>query len=252
MATSTPTPPDADPPPSAQPRHETLDSVAAQIDAIDMLIGLARHSIRVFDVDLSGTRWNDAARAQKIVAFLRATPNARLDIVVHDTGWIERSCPRLTGLLKVRGHLITVRRTGEDARHAMDPLLIVDDQHYLHRLHAVADLELRDRLPGAAHLRALAGDDRQLLDRGVERLRVGLALADAHVERDLHDPRHLHDRRQAEVVLQLHAQLVVVALLHARNVCLGDCHQRSMSWPQPSRLQTRTLTCSPPLPSLNR
>jgi len=135
MATSTPTPPDADPPPAAQPRHETLDSVAAQIDAIDMLIGLARHSIRVFDVDLSGTRWNDAARAQKIVAFLRATPDARLDIVVHDTGWIERSCPRLTGLLKVRGHLITVRRTGEDAKHAMDPLLIVDDQHYLHRLH---------------------------------------------------------------------------------------------------------------------
>src|SRR2546430_6140249 len=31
--------------------------------------------------------------------------------------------------------------------------------------HAVADLELRDRLPGAAHLCALAGDDRQLLDR---------------------------------------------------------------------------------------
>lgn len=135
MATSTPTPPDADPPPATQPRHETLDSVAAQIDAIDMLIGLARHSIRVFDVDLSGTRWNDAARAQKIVAFLRATPDARLDIVVHDTGWIERSCPRLTGLLKVHGHVITVRRTGEDAKHAMDPLLIVDDRHYLHRLH---------------------------------------------------------------------------------------------------------------------
>ena len=135
MATSTPTPPDADPPPSAQPRHETLDTVAAQIDAIDTLIGLARHSIRVFDVDLSGTGWNNATRAEKIVAFLRATPKARLDVVVHDTGWIERSCPRLTGLLKVHGHVVSVRRTGEEARHAMDPLMIVDDQHYLHRLH---------------------------------------------------------------------------------------------------------------------
>jgi hypothetical protein len=118
-----------------QPRHETLDSVAAQVDAIDTLIGLARHSIRVFDADLSGTGWNNAARADKIVAFLRATRNARLDIVVHDTGWIERSCPRLTRLLKVRGHAITIRRTGEHAKHAMDPLMIVDDQHYLHRLH---------------------------------------------------------------------------------------------------------------------
>jgi len=135
MATSTPTPPDADPSPAAQPRHETLDTVAAQIDAIDTLIGFAWHTIRVFDVDLSGTKWNDDARARKIVAFLRATPNARVDIVVHDTGWIERSCPRLTGLLRVHGHALTIRRTGEDAKHAMDPLLIVDDQHYLHRLH---------------------------------------------------------------------------------------------------------------------
>ena len=135
MATSTPTPPDADSSPAVQTRHETLDTVAAQIDAIDTLIGLARHSIRVFDVDLSGIGWNNAGRAEKILAFLRATPKARLDIVVHDTGWIERSCPRLTGLLKVHGHVITVRRTGEDAKHAMDPLLIVDDQHYLHRLH---------------------------------------------------------------------------------------------------------------------
>jgi hypothetical protein len=135
MVTSTPTPPDANSSPAAQPRHETLDTVAAQIDAIDTLIGLARHSIRVFDVDLSGIGWNNAARAEKIVAFLRATPKARLDVVVHDTSWIERSCPRLTGLLRVHGHVVTVRRTGEDARHAMDPLMIVDDQHYLHRLH---------------------------------------------------------------------------------------------------------------------
>src|SRR5438477_4738509 len=48
--------------------------------------------------------------------------------------------------------------------------------------HPFADLELRDRLAGAANLGALAGNDRQLGDRGVERLRVRLRLADAHVE----------------------------------------------------------------------
>src|SRR5580765_733676 len=119
--------------------------------------------------------------------------------------------------------------------------------------HAVADLELRDRLPGAANLRALAGDDRQLLERGVDLLGVRLALADAHVERDLLDRRRLHDRRQAELLLQVAPELVVVALLHARDVCLGrGRHYLSISWPQPSRLQTRTLTRSPSLPSLNR
>ena len=51
---------------------------------------------------------------------------------------------------------------------------------------------------------------------------------------------------EAELLLQLVAQLVVVALLQARHVGrLGRGHQRSISWPQPSRLQTRTLTVSP-------
>ena len=135
MATSTPTSPDTNPPASIPSRHEILDSVAAQIAAVDELIGLARHSIRVFDFDLSSMGWNDAARADKIVKFLRATRGARLDIVVHDTGWIERSSPRLTRLLRYYGHAITILRTGDDAKHAMDPLMIVDDQHYLHRLH---------------------------------------------------------------------------------------------------------------------
>jgi hypothetical protein len=109
--------------------------VSAQIAAIDELIGLAHRSIRVFDVDLSWMGWNESTRAEMIVTFLRSSRNVRLDIVVHDTGWIERSCPRLTRLLKYYGHLITILRTGGDAKHAMDPLMIVDDLHYLHRLH---------------------------------------------------------------------------------------------------------------------
>src|SRR5262249_24654734 len=58
----------------------------------------------------------------------------------------------------------------------------------------------------------------------------------------------LHDRREPELLLQLRPQLVVVPLLQARHVCLRDGHQRSSSWRQPSRLQTRTLTM-PSLPS---
>src|SRR5438034_4062525 len=60
--------------------------------------------------------------------------------------------------------------------------------------HALADLELGDRLAGLAHLRALPRDDRQLLERRVELLRVGLRLADAHVERDLLQLGDVHHR----------------------------------------------------------
>ena len=135
MATSTPVPPDSAESPVPSPRHETLVTVAAQVEAIDTLIGLAKRSIHVFDTDLSDMGWNDVARAEKIVAFLRARRTSRLEIIVHDTGWVERSCPRLTRLLKYYGHAVAILRTGEDARRAMDPLLIVDDTHFLHRFH---------------------------------------------------------------------------------------------------------------------
>lgn len=135
MATSTPTPPEAPASTPPTPQHELLTSVAAQVAAIDTLVELARRSIDVFDVDLSWMGWNAAARAERVSAFLRSSPGARLRIVVHDTGWIERSCPRLTNLLKYRDHAVSIRRTGEDAKHAMDPLVIVDDAHFLHRLH---------------------------------------------------------------------------------------------------------------------
>jgi hypothetical protein len=122
MATSANT---ADGGPSADPlpQQEMLATVAAQVAAIDTLLGLARHSIRVFDVDLSGMGWNGAARAATITGLLRSNPAAKVEIIVHDTGWIERSCPRLLNIL---GSAVTPcdRRTGPDTK-AMDPLLFV-------------------------------------------------------------------------------------------------------------------------------
>lgn len=135
MATSTPTPPDDAAAAPPVPRQQVLDTIAAQTAAIDELIGLARHTIRVFDYDLSETGWNGAARTEKLAAFLRTNRGARLEIIVHDTRWLEHSGARLTNLLKRFAHAITIYRTGPDAKGAMDPLVIVDDRHFLHRYH---------------------------------------------------------------------------------------------------------------------
>jgi hypothetical protein len=133
---STPIPAEGGEANDSLPRYQALTTVAEQVAAIDTLIGLAKHSIRVYDVDLAGMGWNGEARAHSLAAFLRASPAARLEIVVRDTGWIERSCSRLMQLLKYNSHLIAIRRAGEDARSAMDPLMIVDGVHFLHRFHA--------------------------------------------------------------------------------------------------------------------
>ena len=87
----------------------------------------------------------------------------------------------------------------------------------------------------------LAGDQRQMLDGLVEHLRVLLRLADAHVQRDLEEARHLHDARVAEALVQRRDDLGAVALLQARVIGgVGAGHQL-MSLPQSRRRHLRTL-----------
>ena len=135
MATSIPPPPDAGATAPPLPQQQRLETLAEQVAAIDRLVGLARLSIRVFDGDLAQMGWNSAARAERLAAFLRGSRNARLEIIVHDTRWLEGSAPRLTTLLRQFSHAITIYRTGAEARAAADPLLLVDGRHYLHRFH---------------------------------------------------------------------------------------------------------------------
>lgn len=113
-----------------------LDTVAAQVAAIDSLIDLAGERLLVFDRDLAEGGWNGARRAERIAAFLRRSRNPRLSIIVHEPRYLEASCPRLTDLLKVYSHAVQVWRTGLDARGATDALVIADDRHFLHRYHA--------------------------------------------------------------------------------------------------------------------
>ena len=135
MATSTPPPADGASALPPEPVHERLDTLAAQVAAIDRLVELARLSIRVFDGDLAQTGWDSVARTEGLARFLRGSRHARLEIIVHDTRWIEASAPRLRDLLRQFSHAMTIYRTGAGARAIADPLVIVDGRHYLHRLH---------------------------------------------------------------------------------------------------------------------
>jgi hypothetical protein len=123
------------PPPPGLPREERLDSIGALTRAQNDVIALARRHVKVFDIDLSWGGWNSDARCAALGAFMRTIPGARLDIIVHDTHWIEASGARLMALLARHSHAMTIYRTGHSARAARDPLLIVDDDHFVHRFH---------------------------------------------------------------------------------------------------------------------
>ena len=118
-----------------EPREAVLDSVAAQAAAIDEIIGLAQHRLQVFDVDLAQCGWHSAARAEALGAFLRRNRKAKVEIIVHDTRFIETSCARLVTLLRQHAHAITIYKTGSEARNAMDPLVLADARHFVHRFH---------------------------------------------------------------------------------------------------------------------
>lgn len=120
---------------SVAPRVAALATIAEQITAIDELIALAQHHIQVFDQDLSQTGWNNAARTERLATFLRGVRGRRLDIIVHDTRYLESACPRMLRLLSAYGHAMTILQTGAEGTLATDPLIIVDGQHYLHRFH---------------------------------------------------------------------------------------------------------------------
>jgi hypothetical protein len=121
--------------PQQQPRTIELATVAEQAAAIDQLIGLAERRIRVFDQDLSQMGWNQPTRTDRLAQFLRGTRGRRLEVIVHDTHFLESACPRMLSLLRTYSYAMTIYRTGAEAKLATDPLVIVDDRHYLHRFH---------------------------------------------------------------------------------------------------------------------
>jgi hypothetical protein len=123
------------PEPPIEPRVVVLNSIAEQAAAIDDLILMARRHVRVFDQDLSQAGWNSAQRAERLTGFLRAARGRRLDIIVHDTRYVESACPRMVALLRTFSYAMSIFKTGDEAKIATDPLVIVDSTHYLHRFH---------------------------------------------------------------------------------------------------------------------
>src|SRR6185369_2783519 len=91
--------------------------------------------------------------------------------------------------------------------------------------------------------RFLAGDARQFVGAGVDDLRVGGRLAEAHVDHDLGDLRHLHHVLVAELLGQSrHDFLDVLVLQPGVHLSTTPSHLR----------QIRTLRPSPRILSPNR
>jgi len=121
-------------PDGGEGREWRVETLAEQVAALDGIVALAQSRIQLFDVDLAQGGWERRERVDALARFLRQR-NARFDVIVHETRWIESSAPRFVHLLRQYGHAMTLYRTGAEAKTAMDPLLIVDQRHFVHRFH---------------------------------------------------------------------------------------------------------------------
>jgi len=112
-----------------------INGVAEYEEALDILIELARQHLRIFDYNLEDGGYNTLRRFELLRTFLLASRNNRLEIVLHDTDYLTRFCPRMINLFKQFSHAVTIMKTTPEAKSIYDPFAVADLTCYVHRFH---------------------------------------------------------------------------------------------------------------------
>lgn len=132
------------------PIHQKFDGAREYEAALNTLLEQAQHNVRIFDFNLADGGYNSPRRFELVQRFLLASPANRLKIVLHETDYLLRFCPRMMMLIKQFGHAIELNQTDSDARRLYDPFATADRDCHVHRFHyedSRAVLALRD-IPG--------------------------------------------------------------------------------------------------------
>ncbi|MGE5094516.1 MAG: hypothetical protein ACM3SO_05220 [Betaproteobacteria bacterium] len=115
--------------------YRALASIAESQAAIDEVIASAQRTLRIFDISLANRGFGSPARIERLRRLLVAGRAHRILIALHDAEGLERECPRLLTLLRQFPMSVEVHRTVGEARNAMDPFVVADDQSVWHQMH---------------------------------------------------------------------------------------------------------------------
>ena len=114
---------------------ELMTTWAEHDASVERLLPMARHSIAIFDRDLSCFRLESPMLHDHLVRFLRDHPGATLRIAVRQADALQRNSPRLMQLLRLFAHNFHLVETPPHLAHLSDSMLLVDDGHALIRFH---------------------------------------------------------------------------------------------------------------------
>lgn len=115
--------------------HEKFDTLNEYHAALDLVIQRAEKNLNIFDFNLADSGYNSLQRFQLLRNFLLAGRNNRLIIILHETDYLTKYCPRIMSLLTQFSHAIDIRQTREQAKQIHDTFLLADNRHYVHRFH---------------------------------------------------------------------------------------------------------------------
>lgn len=120
----------------ASPGETRFDTYEAYRLAVATVVMQAQRELAIFDPDLEETGLESRAGVEHLTRLLAAGRGRQLRIVLHDTGHLERHCPRLIRLLQDYGHIASLRRSPEHLRNLTDCFIVADGSHAAIRFHA--------------------------------------------------------------------------------------------------------------------
>lgn len=118
------------------PGESRFATYEAYRQAVAMVVMQAQRELTIFDPDLKETGLESRVGVEHLSRLLAAGRGRRMRIVLHDTGHLERHCPRLIRLLQNYGHIASLRRSPEHLRNLTDCFIVADGSHAAIRFHA--------------------------------------------------------------------------------------------------------------------
>ncbi len=122
-------------------RIETRSQARA---AFDDIVSRAQRSLRIADDCGEFYGFDRKAFGDALEALLGRGRDTTIEFVLHDPGFVERSCPRVVALLRRHWPRLRVLRSDEAARNYPRGFVVADDCVVLRRPHHDSALTLVD------------------------------------------------------------------------------------------------------------
>uniref|UniRef100_Q47HS5 DUF7931 domain-containing protein n=1 Tax=Dechloromonas aromatica (strain RCB) TaxID=159087 RepID=Q47HS5_DECAR len=113
--------------------RELITTWADYQTAIDRLLVIASHKIRIYDEDLLSLKLESEPRLACIKRVLQSGHDDILQMALRNATPLRQQQPILLRLLSTYGHTAAVQETPPQLAHLRDSMIIVDDKHALIR-----------------------------------------------------------------------------------------------------------------------